>query len=274
MDNLTLLSELALIRQSLDDLKMPICTRGKTMIVKFFKRGGTKDNKISTGGEGVKNYLLGKDNDREKASLLAGDPNETTEIINGLGFNKIYTSGCLSFDGEESQRITDQQKYEIMQNFERTLFGDFDKSRISGYWVEHTDKVDSNNGLERLELNFVFANVDLATGKNLPVYYHKNDLSRINDYKDLTNLTYGLSDPNATQRKQASVISNNQSQDQKQLKQAINDHLMTLATKGRLQNHDSVKQAITDLGLTITATKNKSISIKKIPTQAKQDQLG
>ena len=241
---------------------MPICTRGKTMIVKFFKRGGTKDNKISTGGEGVKNYLLGKDNDREKASLLAGDPNETTEIINGLGFNKIYTSGCLSFDGEESQRITDQQKYEIMQNFERTLFGDFDKSRISGYWVEHTDKVDSNNGLERLELNFVFANVDLATGKNLPVYYHKNDLSRINDYKDLTNLTYGLSDPNATQRKQASVISNNQSQDQKQLKQAINDHLMTLATKGRLQNHDSVKQAITDLGLTITATKNKSISIK------------
>ena len=179
------------------------------MIVKFFKRGGTKDNKISTGGEGVKNYLLGKDNDREKASLLAGDPNETTEIINGLGFNKIYTSGCLSFDGEESQRITDQQKYEIMQNFERTLFGDFDKSRISGYWVEHTDKVDPNNGLERLELNFVFANVDLATGKNLPVYYHKNDLSRINDYKDLTNLTYDLSDPNATQRKQAlSAITN------------------------------------------------------------------
>lgn len=241
---------------------MPICTRGKTMIVKFFKRGGTKDNKISTGGEGVKNYLLGKDNDREKASLLAGDPNETTEIINGLGFNKIYTSGCLSFDGEESQRITDQQKYEIMQNFERTLFGDFDKSRISGYWVEHTDKVDPNNGLERLELNFVFANVDLATGKNLPVYYHKNDLSRINDYKDLTNLTYDLSDPNATQRKQASVISNNQSQDQKQLKQAINDHLMTLASKGRLQNHDSVKQALTDLGLEITAIKKSSISIK------------
>ena len=149
-----------------------------------------------------------------------------------------------------------------MQNFERTLFGDFDKSKISGYWVEHTDKVDSNNGLERLELNFVFANVDLATGKNLPVYYHKNDLSRINDYKDLTNLTYGLSDPNATQRKQASVISNNQSQDQKQLKQAINDHLMTLATKGRLQNHDSVKQALTDLGLEITAIKKSSISIK------------
>ena len=89
----------------------------------------------------------------------------------------------------------------------------------------------------------------------------------------MTNLTYGLSDPNATQRKQASVISNNQSQDQKQLKQAINDHLMTLATKGRLQNHDSVKQALTDLGLEITAIKNLQYQ-SKIPTQAKQDQLG
>lgn len=241
---------------------MPICTRGKTMIVKFFKRGGTKDNKISTGGEGVKNYLLGKDNDREKASLLAGDPNETTEIINGLGFNKIYTSGCLSFDSEESKKIDDELKQKLMNDFERSLFGDFDRSRISGYWVEHTDKKNEKTGEPRLELNFVFANVDLETGKNLPVYYHQNDLSRINDFKDLTNLQYDLSDPNEPNRKQTSVTNINQSQNQKDLKQAIDNHLMTLASQGQLPNHDSVKQAITDLGLTITATKNKSISIK------------
>ena len=247
---------------------MPICTRGKTMIVKFFKRGGIKDNKISTGGEGVKNYLLGKDHDREKAILLQGNPEETTEIINGLGFNKIYTSGCLSFDGEESQLITDQQKYEIMQNFERALFGDFDKTRISGYWVEHSDKTDPNNALDRLELNFVYANVDLQTGKNLPVYYHRNDLSRINDFKDLTNLTYDLSDPNEPNRKQTSVININQSQNQKDLKQAIDNHLMTLASQGQLPNHDSVKQALTDLGLEITAIKKSSISIKN-PDPAK-----
>ena len=238
------------------------------MIVKFFKRGGIKDNKISTGGEGVKNYLLGKDHDREKAILLQGNPEETTEIINGLGFNKIYTSGCLSFDGEESQLITDQQKYEIMQNFERALFGDFDKTRISGYWVEHSDKTDPNNALDRLELNFVYANVDLQTGKNLPVYYHRNDLSRINDFKDLTNLTYDLSDPNEPNRKQTSVININQSQNQKDLKQAIDNHLMTLASQGQLPNHDSVKQALTDLGLEITAIKKSSISIKN-PDPAK-----
>ena len=243
-------------------------TRGELMIVKFFKRGGVTDNKFSTGGESAKNYLLGKDNDREKASLLAGDPNETTEIINGLGFNKIYTSGCLSFDSEESKKIDDELKQKLMNDFERSLFGDFDRSRISGYWVEHTDKKNEKTGEPRLELNFVFANVDLETGKNLPVYYHKNDLSRINDFKDLTNLQYDLSDPNEPNRKQTSVININQSQNQKDLKQAIDNHLMTLASQGQLPNHDSVKQALTDLGLEITAIKKSSISIKN-PDPAK-----
>lgn len=237
-------------------------TRGELMIVKFFKRGGVTDNKFSTGGESAKNYLLNKRVEQGTAQLLKGDSEETTEIINGLGFSKIFTSGCLSFDSEESQRISDSHKYKIMQEFERALFGDFDKTRVSGYWVEHTDKKNEKTGESRLELNFVFANVDLMTGKNLPVYYHKNDLSRINDFKDLTNLVYDLSDPNAPERKQTSVISINQSQNQKDLKQAIDNHLIELANQNKLPNHDSVKQALTDLGLEITAIKKSSISIK------------
>lgn len=232
------------------------------MIVKFFKRGGVTDNKFSTGGESAKNYLLNERVEQGTAQLLKGDPEETTEIINGLGFSKIFTSGCLSFDSEESKKIDDELKQKLMNDFERSLFGDFDRSRISGYWVEHTDKKNEKTGKPRLELNFVFANVDLMTGKNLPVYYHKNDLGRINDFKDLTNLVYDLSDPNAPERKQTSVISINQSQNQKDLKQAIDNHLIELANQNKLPSHDSVKQALTDLGLEITAIKKSSISIK------------
>lgn len=232
------------------------------MIVKFFKRGGVTDNKFSTGGESAKNYLLNERVEQGTAQLLKGDPAETTEIINGLGFSKIFTSGCLSFDSEESKKIDDELKQKLMNDFERSLFGDFDRSRISGYWVEHTDKKNEKTGKPRLELNFVFANVDLMTGKNLPVYYHKNDLGRINDFKDLTNLVYDLSDPNAPERKQTSVISINQSQNQKDLKQAIDNHLIELANQNKLPSHDSVKQALTDLGLEITAIKKSSISIK------------
>lgn len=115
-------------------------TRGELMIVKFFKRGGVTDNKFSTGGESAKNYLLNERVEQGTAQLIKGDPEETTEIINGLGFSKIFTSGCLSFDSEESKKIDDELKQKLMNDFERSLFGDFDRSRISGYWVEHTDK--------------------------------------------------------------------------------------------------------------------------------------
>ena len=193
------------------------------MIVKFFKNGNTKNKSFSTGGNGVKDYLLNERVEQGTARVLQGDPNETTEIINGLGYSTIYTAGCLSFDKDESERVTQPLKETLMNDFERALFGDFDKSRISGYWVEHTDK-------DRLELNFVFASVDLQTGKALPVYFHQNDKHRINDFKDLANLTYDLSDPNAPEHKATTSISNRLPTDKKELKQAINDYLTQRAT--------------------------------------------
>lgn len=226
------------------------------MIAKFFKRGNrTADNKFSTGGKAAQDYLLNERVENGTARLLKGDPDETTEIINGLKFSTIYTSGCLSFDEIESQKIDDQMKEKIIDGFERALFGDFDLSRTSGYWVEHTDK-------KRLELNFVFANVDLETGKNLPVYYHAIDKNRVNDYKDLINLKYGLSDPNDPSRRHTTQIANNLPKDKKQLKQAINDYLTTLVADDQLADHTAVKNALTDLGLEITRTTKTAISIK------------
>ena len=235
------------------------------MIVKFFKNGNTKNKSFSTGGNGVKDYLLNERVENGTAKLLQGDPNETTEIINGLGYSTIYTAGCLSFDKDESERVTQPLKETLMNDFERALFGDFDKSRISGYWVEHTDK-------DRLELNFVFASVDLKTGKALPVYFHQNDKHRINDFKDLANLTYDLSDPNAPEHKATTSISNRLPSDKKELKQAINDYLTQRATayNSDLKTHDDIKKAlINDLGLEITRTTKTAISIKD-PNNGKQ----
>ena len=235
------------------------------MIVKFFKNGNTKNKSFSTGGNGVKDYLLNERVEQGTARVLQGDPNETTEIINGLGYSTIYTAGCLSFDKDESQRVTQPLKETLMNDFERALFGDFDKTRISGYWVEHTDK-------DRLELNFVFASVDLKTGKALPVYFHQNDQYRVNDFKDLANLKYGLSDPNAPEHKATTAISNRLPSDKKELKQAINDYLTQRATayNSDLKTHDDIKKAlVNDLGLEITRTTKTAISIKD-PNNGKQ----
>lgn len=235
------------------------------MIVKFFKNGNTKNKSFSTGGNGVKDYLLNERVEQGTARVLQGDPNETTEIINGLGYSTIYTAGCLSFDKDESERVTQPLKETLMNDFERALFGDFDKSRISGYWVEHTDK-------DRLELNFVFASVDLQTGKAMPVYFHQNDKHRINDFKDLANLTYDLSDPNAPEHKATTSISNRLPTDKKELKKAINDYLTQRATayNSDLKTHDDIKKAlVNDLGLEITRTTKTAISIKD-PNNGKQ----
>ena len=237
------------------------------MIVKFFKRGSVKDIHYSTGGESAKRYLLGKDYadgvaSRDHAKLLAGDPNEVTEIINALTFSKIYTSGCLAFDGIESQYVTESMKRELMDEFEQCLFVGLDKPQYAGYWVEHFDKVDEkNNNLPRLELNFVFANVELTTGKALPVYYHLIDEKRVDTFKEIKNLEMQLSDPNALERKRLIRIGDKLPQNVKDTVADIDDKLTNAFMNELVNSRDDVIHYLSE-HYEITAIKNQSISIK------------
>ena len=237
------------------------------MLVKFFKRGSTKDNNFSTGGNGAKDYLLGKDYadgipSRDKAILLQGDPDAVTELINGLEFSKIYTSGCLAFDGIESQKITESDKLKLMNEFEQCLFNGLDANQYAGYWVEHGDKIDPVTNTPRLELNFVFANVELTSGKSLSVYYDKVDQNRVNLWKDITNAEMGLSDPNAPQKKRSIRISQELPKTVKEFKSMINDHITELFKDENINNRDDVIAELKAQNYEITAIKPKSISIK------------
>lgn len=235
------------------------------MLVKFFDRGNKKkDNRYSTGGHSTKDYLLDDRVEQGTAKLLRGDPNETTEIISGLKFSTIYTVGCLSFSDSETERVTEAMKQEMMDDFERSLFGDFDRSRISGYWVQHTDKINPDTKKPRLELNFVFANVDLETGKNLPVYYHAIDKHRINDFKDLANLKHGLDDPTDPMRKRTTVLDElKQSKTQKEIKTTLNNIIKDKFLNHEINNRDDVINLLTsELGFEINRQSEKYISIK------------
>lgn len=237
------------------------------MLVKFFKRGSTKDNNYSTGGNGAKDYLLGKDYadgipSRDKAILLQGDPDAVTELINSLEFSKIYTSGCLAFDGIESQKITESDKLKLMNEFEQCLFNGLDANQYCGYWVEHGDKIDPVTNTPRLELNFVFANVELTSGKSLSVYYDKVDQNRVNLWKDITNYEMGLSDPNAPQKKRSIRISQELPKTIKEFKSMINDHITELFKDENINNRDDVIAELKTQNYEITAIKPKSISIK------------
>ena len=236
------------------------------MLVKFFKRGGVTDNHYSSGGRAVQRYLLGKDYadgiaSRENAKLLSGNPEWVTELINGLTFSKIYTAGCLAFEGEESKTVTEAMKQQLIDEFGLCLFTGLDKNQYAGYWVEHTDKIDEVTNTPRLELNFVFANVELTTGKALPVYYHLIDEKRVDTFKEIKNLEMNLTDPVAAARIKLTRIGDKLPKNVKETLGKINDELEELFINESVNHRDDVITYLSE-HYEITAIKNQSISIK------------
>ena len=249
------------------------------MLTKFFKRGGTDDDRRTLGGSAVKHYLLGSDDQpREKARLLLGDPDEVTEMINGLPFAKVYSSGCLSF--HEKDVLTDAQKFEIIEDFEAMMFVGLQPHQYTSYWVEHTDK-------GRVELNFVFPNVELISGNHLQVYYHYRDLALVNSWKDLTNDRYGFVNPAdlnnrrdvtpsmapnivkdwATSDKQSIIDKLKRFTEVEDIKNALTDLVLTQSELRRQQGkpfkgQDDITDMLTEYGFEISRKGKDSISIK------------
>ncbi|KAA0859944.1 nuclease, partial [Enterobacter hormaechei] len=86
------------------------------MIVKFHPRG-------RGGGSGPVDYLLGKDRQRDGATVLQGKPEEVRELIDASPYAKKYTSGVLSF------AESDLAREKLMESFERVLMPGLDKDQ-------------------------------------------------------------------------------------------------------------------------------------------------
>lgn len=241
------------------------------MLVKILKHGTGK----SRGGTSAKDYLLGKDNDRVNARLLKGEPDITTEIINGLKFAKTYTSGGIHFAYDEAKDLTEQDKYDIIESFEKTMFPNLEPSQVSGYWVEHTDKV-NEQGERRLELNFIYANVDLESGKALPVYYHANDKHLTSAWRDYTNIKYDLIDPLEIQRQQTIKIANNLPKHKKEILNDIHEIITAKVVNGDIKNRSDIVETLENIdGIELRGKplKNKYISIKDPDNKGKNIRL-
>lgn len=247
------------------------------MLVKIFGRG-------KGGGQGVIGYLLGKNyiNDnsqiRDGATLLNGDAYLTNELINATPYAQRYTAGCLSFT-ESPQEITDEQKRNIMQAFENTLFTGLDGDQFNVLWVEHTDKVNPETGKPRLELNFVIPNMEMNTGKRLQPYYHKADLLRVNAFQNLINYGYGLTDPHDPNRQRAvnTYASRNlpkttemierdtpkfhEFKNHTDAKQQINNLVLHEVEQGNLKNQDDIVKFLPSLNVVIKRVTENSVTV-------------
>lgn len=214
------------------------------MIVKFHPRG-------RGGGAGPVDYLLGKDRQREGASVLQGKPEEVRELIDASPYAKKYTSGVLSF---AEQDLPPGQREKLMASFERVLMPGLDKDQYSVLWVEHQDK-------GRLELNFLIPNTELLTGRRLQPYYDRADRPRIDAWQTIVNGRLGLHDPNAPENRRALVTPSALPETKQEAAQAITRGLLVLASSGELKNRQDVTEALESAGFKVVRTTKSSISI-------------
>lgn len=247
------------------------------MLVKIFGTGTGK-------GDGVVGYLLGSDylsggEMRAGASVLNGDPQLTQELINATQYAKRYTAGCLSFE-ESPDSLTPQQKMDIMQAFEHTIFTGLDPEQYNILWVEHTDKINEQTGKPRLELNFVIPNIECRSGKRLQPYYHAADLKRVNAFQNLVNFSYSLSDPHDPNKQRptnpyasrnlpqvADLIEKDtekgiQFTTHAKAKQDIHNKVLEQIEQGKISNRDDITNYLPTLKLVIDRVTDNSITVK------------
>ncbi|MDI2113954.1 relaxase/mobilization nuclease domain-containing protein [Commensalibacter nepenthis] len=215
------------------------------MIVKFFPHPKGGGNPLTSMG-----YLLKKD--EHEVQILQGNPRLSVDVAQGLDFKNKYTVGCLSF---EEATIPNAHKQEIMQKFEETFFAGLKPEQYNICWIEHTDK-------GRLELNFFVPNVELESGKRLSVYYDKSDRPLVENFKQVINQTYGLSNPDIPEKRQLTVSSRNIPKDKREAQEAINGFLRGELEKGRIQNREDLLNCLTEAGFEIARVTPKNISIK------------
>ncbi|BBQ55495.1 hypothetical protein WP2S18C03_P30120 (plasmid) [Aeromonas veronii] len=214
------------------------------MIVKIHSRGVGR-------GSGPVEYLLGKDGNRDGATLDRGDPEMVKELIDGSHYAQRYTSGVLSFHEPDLPRET---KERLMDEFEQALLPGLDADQYAVLWVEHRDK-------DRLELNFVVPNVELLSGKRLQPYFHGADGHRINAWRTAINGELGLHDPDDPINRQAVTTAKDLPRNKLEAEQAITGGLLGMAAAGLVKNREDVLKTLTGAGFDVTRTTKNSISI-------------
>jgi hypothetical protein len=220
------------------------------MVVKFFsnKKGGSVK---------ALDYLL---NEREKdgtARVLVGDEQLTRNIINSISFKHKVCVGCLSF---EEENIDKDLKYKIMEDFEKHLLPSLESDQYNILWVEHTDK-------RRLELNFVIPKIELTRKISMNPFYHKQDLSRVDVWQNLTNVTYDFTDPKDPAKQRTLQGASKKISLQKDYEE-LDVTLHELVKSGQIQNREQMIELLNQNEIFVNRVGSDYISLK-LPSSKK-----
>jgi len=221
------------------------------MLIKFFKRPPRRNS----GGKGGNprasmEYLLSKSEGEFR--VLQGNPELSVKLAEAMESVNPYTVGCLSF---EEANISEGDKKAIMRRFEESFLAGLDAEQYNICWVEHTDK-------GRLELNFFVPNVELSTGKRLNLYYDRADRHLAESFKKAINLEYGLTSPDAPEKRQTVSIDKSLPKNTKDAVAALNGLIEGEFKLGNIQNRQDVVNCFERYGFEIARQGEHYLSIK------------
>ena len=226
------------------------------MIVDFFEHGTGE-------ASGPLDYFLGKNRDREHAKILLGDVNEVAELIDCSPYEKRYTSGCLSFYESD---LTEDDKAQIMRDFEKTLFPGLTPGNYRILWVEHRDKINEETGERRLELNFLIPNIEIESGKRLQPFFAKADLDRVDAFKKIVNYEHDLFDPDDPINRRSVKIAQNLPKESKEFKAQVHDEITLAICDDLIYDRKTLLDWCETVGFEVTKITKKQISIKNPET--------
>ena len=226
------------------------------MIVDFFEHGTGE-------ASGPLDYFLGKNRDREHAKILLGDVNEVAELIDCSPYEKRYTSGCLSFYESD---LNEDDKAQIMRDFEKTLFPGLTPENYRILWVEHRDKINEETGERRLELNFLIPNIEIESGKRLQPFFAKADLDRVDAFKKIVNYEHDLFDPDDPLNRRSVKIAQNLPKESKEFKAHVHDEITLAICDDLIYDRKTLLDWCETVGFEVTKITKKQISIKNPET--------
>lgn len=126
---------------------------------------------IASGSSGWGEYVLGRDERREGATLVAGDIELGDEICKSTDYKSgQYARIVLSFSAED-EHITPEIGREIAKEFVDLFMHGYRQDEYHVDIVEHTDT-------DNLHYHIRIPKLNLLTGTQLKVYYDRADRSR------------------------------------------------------------------------------------------------
>lgn len=142
---------------------------------------------IKNGGKGWSDYVLGKNQKRDKAKLIAGDTILGDAIVKNLNYKSgNATTFVISFSNEDN--IKEEKGREIVKDWFKVFMKGFDTNEFHLDIVEHQDT-------DFIHYHARIPKINLLTNTQLKPYYHKSDLNfkkAVNEYiADKYDLTLG-----------------------------------------------------------------------------------